>query len=50
MALTDTEAYQELLDGIMYSMQARMEGKPGGQFVELLISLASQIADKHDAR
>ncbi len=37
------DLYQELLDGIMYAMQARMEGKPGGYMVELLIGLAGQI-------
>lgn len=42
------DLYQELLDAIMYAMQARMEGKPGGYMVELLIGLAGQIVGRFD--
>ena len=37
------DLWQELLDAIMYAMQARMEGKPGRHLVELLVGLAGQI-------
>ena len=42
------DLYQELLDGIMYAMQARMEDKPGGHMVELLVGLAGQIVGRFD--
>ncbi len=42
------DLYQELLDAIMYAMQARMEGKPGGHLVEILIGLAAQVAGRFD--
>lgn len=38
------DLYQEVCDSIMYASQARMEGKPAGQFVELFINIASQLA------
>jgi hypothetical protein len=39
-----TDLYQEVLDAIMYSMQARMEGKHAGTLVESFLTLAQLIA------
>lgn len=45
------DLYQEIMDGIMYSAQARIEGdEQGGQYVEILIQVASQIAAELDKR
>lgn len=39
------DLYQELLDALMYSMQARLEGdREAGQYVELLMKLCTQVA------
>ena len=39
------DLYQELLDALMYSMQARLEGdREAGKFVEILMSLSAQVA------
>lgn len=38
------DLYQEVLDAVMYSMQARMEGKHAGTFVESFLTLAQLIA------
>lgn len=45
------DLYQELMDALMYSQQARMEGDHlPGAFVELLINLAAQVAAELDRR
>ncbi len=42
----EVDFYQEVLDAIMYSMQARLEGKNSisNQSFELLVSLAARLA------
>lgn len=45
------DMYQEVLDGLMYSQQARKEGdKQAGTYVELLLNIAAQIAAELDRR
>jgi hypothetical protein len=41
---TVNDLYQEVLDAIMYAMQARMEGKHAGTLVESFLTLAQLIA------
>jgi len=39
------DCYQELLDALMYAMQARLEGdREAGRLVEILMSLSAQVA------
>jgi hypothetical protein len=47
--------YQELMDALMYSMQARMESAPSratiaSNYVELLLELSRQVAAELDAQ
>ena len=43
----EVDLYQELCDAIMYSAQCRLEyNNDGGNYVELLIEIASQIAGR----
>ena len=46
------DLYQEILDAIMYSGQCQLEkrGDVGGNMLELLINLATQIAGELDKR
>lgn len=48
----EVDVYQELLDGLMYAMQARMEGgnKVASNFVELLLNISAQLAAELDRR
>lgn len=44
------DLYQELQDALMYAAQARMENKPGGDLLELLIHLAATLAGQLNER
>lgn len=45
------DLYQELLDALMYSMQAKMEGDvEAGNYVELLLAISAQVAAELDKR
>lgn len=45
------DVYQEVLDGIMYAMQARLEGDHKiGRHLEVLVSVGAQIAAELDVR
>jgi hypothetical protein len=49
------DLYQELMDALMYSMQARMESAPSratiaSNYVELLLELSRQVAAELDAQ
>lgn len=45
------DAYQEVMDGVMYAMQARMEGDHKiGRHLEVLVSIAAQIAAELNVR